>query len=140
MNDPIRSAMEKHALKPDFDSLLKLAAVLRSPEGCPWDQEQTMASLKDKLEEELAEVYEAVDRDHPEDISAEIGDLLFDIAILVRIAAEKGHVDPARMFDTTLRKYISRHTWVFGDDKADSPEEAIALWKRNKAQEKQTAG
>lgn len=123
--------------KKDFNHLLALAAKLRSPTGCPWDREQTIASMLECVVEEADEVKQAIENGDHENLAEELGDLLFQIIMISQIAKEHKYFT---MDDVTKRiadKIVSRHTWVFGKDKAKTPEEAIAIWKLNKAKEKE---
>jgi len=125
-------------MKPDFNNLLELAALLRSPDGCPWDRQQTIQSMAEHLAEEAEEVKEAIEKNDHSNLKEELGDLLFQIVIIAQIAKEQGEFDMDDVMKVIDHKIRSRHTWVFGDDKADTPEEALALWKKNKEKEKQS--
>lgn len=119
-----------------FSQLVELAKKLRAPGGCPWDQKQTIESLMECIEEEAEEVKEAIKKkDHP-NLKEELGDLLFSIIMVMNIAEEEEHFSPADVMAAIEEKVISRHTWVFGDDKAETAEEALALWKKNKEKER----
>ena len=74
-----------------FDDLREITAVLRSPEGCPWDREQTLESLQKHLKEEAQEVFQAVEARDMENLCEELGDVLFQVMINSQIASEKGH-------------------------------------------------
>ena len=76
-----------------FEKLIELMNVLRSPEGCPWDQEQTRETLKPMLIEEAHEVLEALDLDDSDHLCEELGDLLFQILFHCKIADERGEFD-----------------------------------------------
>lgn len=117
--------------------LAELAEKLRSETGCPWDREQTIASILECMEEEVGEVREAIENGDHENLCEELGDVLFQVIMISQIAREKGYFNLQDVVKTISEKIISRHTWVFGDDKASTPEEALALWKRNKEVEKQ---
>jgi len=119
-----------------MEELLKLAKKLRAPDGCPWDREQTIQSLMKCIEEEAEEVIEAVQKDDLENLKEELGDLLFNIAMVMNIAEEKEYFTTEEVFEAIQEKIISRHTWVFGDDKVETAEEALALWKKNKEKER----
>ena len=116
----------------EFDKLVKLARFLRSKKGCPWDREQTLASLSKSVEEESQELIAAIQKkDHP-NLKEEIGDLLFNLIMLSQIAEEQKLFKLKDTLKDIEQKILSRHTWVFGKDKAKTAEEAIAIWKRNK--------
>lgn len=119
-----------------FSTLVKLAKRLRAPGGCPWDQKQTIESLMKCIEEEADEVKEAIKKkDHP-NLKEELGDLLFSMIMVMNIAEEGEHFTAHDVMKAIEEKIRSRHTWVFGSDKAATAEEALALWRRNKQKEK----
>jgi tetrapyrrole methylase family protein/MazG family protein len=119
-----------------FDDLVKITAKLRSPEGCPWDREQTFGSLKQYLANESQEVFEAVDNNDMENLCEELGDVLFQILINSRIAEENGDFTIYDVIDGICRKMVRRHPHVFGNVKVNSVEEGTALWNQIKMQEK----
>ena len=110
--------------------------MLRSPEGCPWDREQTLESLQKHLKEEAQEVFQAVEARDMENLCEELGDVLFQVMINSQIASEKGHFSVDDVIDGICRKMVRRHPHVFGDVKVNSVEEGNALWKQIKMQEK----
>ncbi len=122
--------------------LLDVVAVmdrLRSPGGCPWDAEQTHASLVPYLLEESHEAIEAIESGDPAHMQEELGDLLLQIAFQARVAQEH----PRRPFDIDdvaaglVDKLVRRHPHVFADDPADTPAAVEANWETIKAGEKQ---
>ena len=120
-----------------IDELLKLAKILRDPDkGCPWDRERVLADFPKLLIEETEEIREAINKSDWTNLKEEIGDVLFNLCLLMQVAEEDGHFTSKEVTDAIEQKIISRHTWVFGKDKASTPEEALALWKKNKAAEK----
>jgi len=123
-------------MKNSFQNLLDIAKKLRSPTGCPWDREQTIESMLKCVREEAAEVEEAIEKGDNENLREELGDLLFQIVMICQIASEKGLFTMKEVMEDISKKLIERHSWVFGSDKVSTPEEAIAQWKKNKAQKK----
>mgnify|MGYP001578501716 CR=1 FL=1 len=121
-----------------FDTLVKLAKRLRAPGGCPWDQKQTIESLMKCIEDESEEVSAAIKNKDHANLKEELGDLLFSMIMVMNIAEEEAHFTHKDVMKAIEEKIISRHTWVFGEDKAATPEEALALWKKNKEKEKST--
>ncbi len=115
-----------------FQELLDICKKLRSEEGCPWDRKQDYESMKKCIIEESAEVAEAIEKNDIPNLEEELGDLLFNILLIAQIASEKGDFDMKSVMEKIGEKIISRHTWVFGTDKAETAEEALALWKKNK--------
>lgn len=120
----------------NFLNLIEIAKKLRGENGCPWDKEQTLASLAPKIKEEAQELIEAVEKNDAENIEEELGDVLFTLIMLAQIAEEKGHFSLESAMEKVGEKFISRHTWVFGEDEASTPEDALALWTKNKEKEK----
>lgn len=121
---------------PQIQKILKLAEKLRSENGCPWDRKQTIDSMCKYLHDELQELEEAVEKRDFENIEEEAGDILFSLVLLIQIASEKNKVSFKNVLDKIEEKIITRHTWVFGDDKAETAEEALELWRKNKKKEK----
>ncbi len=119
-----------------FKTLLEISAKLRAEGGCPWDRQQTLETMKPLLLEETQEVVEALDKGDMENLEEEIGDLLFCLIMMSQIAHEAKHFDMGTVLEKIAKKLIDRHTWVFGDDKAETAEEALALWKKNKLTER----
>ncbi len=119
-----------------FKDFVDIVATLRSENGCPWDREQTFESLKQYLANESQEVFEAIDKKDMENLCEELGDVLYQVVINSQIAAEKGLFTIDDVIAGISRKMIRRHPHVFGDARADTPEEGLALWEAIKAQEK----
>ncbi|MGB8009988.1 MAG: nucleoside triphosphate pyrophosphohydrolase [Terriglobales bacterium] len=111
-------------------------ARLRAPGGCPWDREQTFDTIKPYTLEETYEVLEAIDnRDWPE-LTGELGDLLLQVLFYSEMAREAGHFSVDDVLDRLSNKLVDRHPHVFGDVKADTPEEVLRNWEALKAEEK----
>ncbi|MBS6955213.1 MAG: MazG family protein [Enterocloster asparagiformis] len=119
-----------------FEDLTNIIAELRSDHGCPWDKEQTYESLKKCLADETQEVFEAVDNKDMENLCEELGDVLLQVVLYSQIAKEEGAFTIDDVIEGISRKMVRRHPHVFGDIKVNSPEEALALWKEIKLQEK----
>ena len=119
-----------------FDDLIGIIAELRSDHGCPWDKEQTFESLKKCLADETQEVFEAVDNKDMENLCEELGDVLLQVVLYSQIAKEAGAFTIDDVIDGISEKMVRRHPHVFGDIEVNSPEEALALWKDIKLQEK----
>ena len=123
--------------KYDFDELVHIIAELRSEHGCPWDRAQTFESLKKCLQDETEEVFQAIDKRDMENLCEELGDVLLQVVLNSRIAEEQGFFTIEDVIDGLCRKMIRRHPHVFGDAKALTPEESLALWQEIKRQEKE---
>lgn len=119
-----------------FDDVVKIAALLRSQKGCPWDRQQTIKSMLEHFAEEAEEVKDAIEKGDHENLKEELGDLLFNIVMISQIAKEQKLFNMDSVMTDIVKKIKTRHTWVFGKDKAKTPEEALILWQRNKAKEK----
>jgi MazG family protein len=124
-----------------FDDLIRIMATLRGPGGCPWDRVQTLATLRPFLLEETYEALEALDTGDSASLREELGDLLFEIVFLSRIAEEQGDFTIADAIDGVAQKLVRRHPHVFGDaDKLSQPEEVLGRWEELKAAERAAAG
>ncbi len=123
-----------------LDSLLALMARLRGNGGCPWDREQTRASLKPYLLEEAYEVLEAIDEGSRDHLIEELGDLLFQVVFHCEIAGELGEFTMADVLDRLADKMIRRHPHVFGDRVVADAREALAQWERIKHDEGDGSG
>ncbi len=120
----------------NFSKLVDIVKILRSKKGCPWDLEQTISSMGEFLSKEADEVKEAIEKIDHSNLKEELGDLLFNILLIARIAEEQKLFSLEQVLEGIIRKITDRHTWVFGKDKAKTTEEALALWHKNKKQEK----
>lgn len=120
-----------------FDALISLARYLRTPEGCPWDREQNAARFAAFAEEEARELSEAFAQSGNDDIEEEFGDVFFCLLASAAAAEEEGRFTLESALRKAHEKMIRRHDHVFGETKAATPEEAIAMWNRIKAAEKE---
>jgi MazG family protein len=109
---------------------------LRAPDGCPWDREQTPASVAPYLLEEAFEAVEAVERGEPAAVAAELGDALFQVAFMSRLFAERGDFGLATVIAGVEAKMRRRHPHVFGEAKAETTEDVRAIWGQVKSQER----
>lgn len=121
-----------------FDDLVAIVARLRAPDGCPWDREQTPASARTFLLEEVYELVEAIDSRDIDAIREELGDLLFNIVLLAQMYAEQGEFDLAEVARGIADKMVRRHPHVFGegDERSASRRDIAANWDRIKARER----
>lgn len=123
-----------------FERLREIVEILRSPEGCPWDREQTHESLRKHLIEETCEVLETIDRYDPDGMREELGDLLLQIMLHAQMEAETGMFTIWDVIQGLNEKLIRRHPHVFGEKKAKDAQEALKNWNQMKAQEKKDSG
>jgi MazG family protein len=122
-----------------FAGLVAVQARLRAPGGCPWDREQTHATLKTYLIEEAYEVLDALENGSPGDLTEELGDLLLQVLFHADLAREAGTFDISDVITGIHEKMVRRHPHVFGDVKAKTSSEVLRNWAQIKASEKQTA-
>lgn len=121
----------------EMQALLELMARLRDPEnGCPWDREQTYATIVPHTIEEAYEVADAIAREDWEELQSELGDLLFQVVFYAQIAREEGRFDFADVARGIVEKMTRRHPHVFGDEFYATATEQTAAWERIKASEK----
>lgn len=119
-----------------FAKLVAIMATLRGQKGCPWDRRQRMEDLKPFLIEETYEVLEAIDKGDDQGLREELGDLLFHIIFLSRIAEENGAFCIADVIAGIATKMRRRHPHVFGQEEASDAQQVEANWRRIKAAEK----
>ena len=127
---------EPNPAAPAMDRLLEIMARLRAPDGCAWDREQTPATLKPQMLEEVYEVIEAIDAGSPAHLTEELGDLLLHIVFQAQIASEAGDFTFADVANGIADKLVRRHPHVFGDTKTDDPAKIVAQWNELKKAEK----
>src|SRR6202453_3012341 len=122
----------------DIDRLLEIMAALRTPKtGCPWDLEQTFATIAPYTLEEAYEVADAIARNDLSDLQEELGDLLLQVVFHARMAQEQDAFDFGDVVEAITAKLIRRHPHVFGERRAANPEAVKGLWDEIKAQEKE---
>ena len=127
----------------NFNDLVELMHRLRSPNGCPWDREQTYATLAPMLLEEAYEAFEAVEAartGRPEELRDELGDLLFQVVFYAQVAKERGEFEISDVTDAIHSKMVRRHPHVFGDVRADDSAAVLRNWESMKAEERRASG
>src|SRR5207253_9847730 len=124
----------------EFARLVDIMATLRSENGCPWDREQTIDTLKPFVLEEAYEVLDAIDRHDHAALREELGDFLFEAVFLAQLEAEAGHFTIADSVKSIADKLVRRHPHVFarqsGEAPLDSAGQVRARWEEIKAQER----
>ncbi len=120
----------------NFDDLLEILAILRSPNGCPWDREQTEKSILKNVVEEAYELVDAVEQGDDFMIVEETGDLILQSAFYVLFGEEGSRYTRNDVLSDLCKKLITRHTHVFGEDKAVKASDALSVWNSNKIVEK----
>jgi tetrapyrrole methylase family protein/MazG family protein len=118
------------------NSVQRVVAHLRSPQGCPWDREQSHRSLRSAVIEEAYEVVDAIDDADSHHLTEELGDLFLLVAMLAQIADEAGEFSLEDVYDHISRKLIRRHPHVFAEASATTPDEVIATWEGVKRSER----
>jgi ATP diphosphatase len=121
----------------DIERLLEIMATLRDPQrGCPWDREQTFATIVPHTIEEAYEVADAIERGDMDELCDELGDLLFQVVFYARMAEEAGHFDFSAVVAAIIAKLTRRHPHVFGEARVDNAAQQSEEWERHKAAER----
>ncbi len=123
-----------------IEDLMQMMAQLRAPEGCPWDREQTYATLAPMLIEEAYEMIEAAEAENWEELRDELGDVLFQLVFYSQLAAEAGQFSLHDSITRVYEKMWRRHPHVFGNETANSTAEVLANWEAIKADERKAVG
>lgn len=132
--------MSTDAPLPGLHQLLATVARLRAPDGCPWDRQQTTASMGPHLVEEAFEAADALRTGDDASTREELGDVLVNVAMIGQIASEQGRFDVDAVAAGAAAKLVRRHPHVFGDRKADSAETAYRTWEAQKHTERRDDG
>ncbi|MFT7676237.1 MAG: MazG family protein [Planctomycetota bacterium] len=143
MSDSLRPPEPVSADDPRIEAMRHLLGVidrLRAPDGCPWDLEQTEASMAPCLIEEAHELQEAIENESPEARASEAGDVLMNVALIARIAEQEGSWDLADATNDSVAKLVRRHPHVFGDLEAADTGEVLRNWEAIKRQERGAKG
>lgn len=120
----------------EIEDLLKIMQILRGENGCPWDREQTHASIRQNLLEEAYEAADAIDTRDTAALCEELGDVLLQVVFHCEMERERGSFDFSAVADGVCKKLILRHPHIFGDVKADTADEVLKNWDRIKKEEK----
>ena len=128
--------MNRAEILEQFSKLLDVMDDLR--EKCPWDQKQTMETIRTLTIEETYELSEAIIENNPEEIKKELGDILLHIVFYSKIGSEKGQFDVGEVCKSLIEKLIRRHPHIYGQVKVDGAEEVLQNWEQIKLQEKGT--
>ncbi len=125
-------------MKHGFNDLVETFAVLRGPNGCPWDKKQTHESLIKCLRNESQELIEAIEKKDDENMKEELGDVLLQVLMHSQIAAEEGKFTIEDVMEGLYDKLHRRHPHVFGEHaKAATAEEALEVWREMKKKERE---
>ena len=118
--------------KSSFDELVEIMARLRSPDGCPWDRQQTHATLKPYLLEEAYEALEAIDQGDGDELCKELGDVLLQVVFHAQIAAEEERFGIEEVGRAIVDKLVRRHPHVFGEVEVDGSDQVLRNWEQIK--------
>ncbi|MBR3605745.1 MAG: nucleoside triphosphate pyrophosphohydrolase [Candidatus Gastranaerophilales bacterium] len=119
-----------------LDELIKTIEILRSPQGCQWDREQTHQSIRQNMLEEAYEAAEAIDENNPEHIKEELGDVLLQVVLQSQIAKDNNEFDIQDVARALNEKLIHRHPHVFGEIKTNDTKTILENWEKLKLEEK----
>ena len=119
-----------------MEDLVAVLRRLRAPDGCPWDRAQTHASIRINAIEEAYELVDAIDADDPAKICEEAGDVIMQAVFHTLIEEERGNFSMTDVLSGVCEKLITRHTHVFGQDRATGADGALSVWEKNKMKEK----
>ncbi len=120
----------------DFQALVHVIERLLAPDGCPWDREQTLQSMRSSLVEETYEVIEAINDQNDPHLEEELGDLLFNVLFLCKLGEKEQRLTLAGVLQHITEKLIRRHPHIFGAAKVKSSEEVLQQWEDIKKKEK----
>ena len=127
--------------KNSIESLKKIISLveqLRGENGCPWVKEQTFVKHIDELKKEVQEVEDAIGNGDKNNLEEELGDVLWDLLMLIKISEDEYGFKLEDIINEICKKMIRRKPYIFGDEKADTIEEANKIWKRVKEEEKKS--
>ncbi len=137
MNSPAGQTPLFDQLLPAFQALCEVVAKLRGPDGCPWDREQTLETIKPFTLEETYELLEAIDSGDDAAIVEELGDVLLQVILDAQIGSDEGRFGLVEIVEGLTRKLVDRHPHVFGDTTAETAEEVKQNWDVAKQAQKQ---
>jgi MazG family protein len=135
-----KSKLKPSAVGPAFEKLVGVMSRLRAPGGCPWDREQTHATLRTYLIEEAYEVLDALDSTDDAKFAEELGDLLLQVLFHAQIAHEEGRFDITDVIRAIHDKMVRRHPHVFGDTTAKTAADVLRNWEIIKKEERAKSG
>jgi tetrapyrrole methylase family protein/MazG family protein len=127
---------DERLLFKNFSKLREIISVLRGPEGCPWDKEQTHETLKRYLIEETYEVIDAIDHGDIDHLIEELGDVLLQVMLHAQIGQDEGYFSIADVIEGIAEKMVRRHPHVFGSVEVENTDEVLQNWEEIKKQEK----
>ncbi|MAG08518.1 nucleotide pyrophosphohydrolase [Candidatus Woesearchaeota archaeon] len=123
-------------MKQSFEELVKVNRILLGEKGCAWDRKQTFDTIKKTMLSEAQEVKEAIEKKDYENLKEELGDLLYNVIFLSRMAEKKNLFSIKDVLVASKEKIVGRHAHVFGDQKLDDLKKISEQWHRIKEEEK----
>lgn len=120
----------------NLKQLIETISILRSPQGCPWDREQTHKSLRENLLQETYEALDAIDKENDDNLKEELGDVLLQVVLHSQIASEENKYTIEDVAKGITDKLIRRHPHVFSDIKVKDSDEVMVNWEKIKRKEK----
>lgn len=138
--DPVQALPLEEQRGQSFPRLVELMQRLLAPDGCPWDREQTPASLRRYVLEEACEVIDAIESGDPAALREELGDLALQVVFLAELARNEGTFGPDDVVKGIVDKLVYRHPHVFSDVEVSDSSEVLKNWERLKAAEKKDRG
>ncbi len=120
----------------DLDDLMEILRRLRAPDGCPWDRAQSHGSIRINAIEEAYELVDAIDCGDPDKMREESGDVIMQAAFHTLLEEERANFTMTDVLSEVCEKLITRHTHVFGQDRASDDKSALTVWEKNKMTEK----
>ena len=135
-----RQPAPTESLGEKFEQLVAIMRTLRAPGGCPWDREQTHASLRPFVLEETYEVLEAIDTANMQELREELGDYLYEAVFLAQISEEAGEFSIGDAIDAIRDKLVRRHPHVFAQAEDITTGQVIERWETMKAREREAKG
>ena len=138
MNNTVSKNPE--AISRQVTRLIEIIDILRAPNGCPWDREQTPETVKKYILEECYELADAIDSNDPDEACEELGDIFFMLLFIGRMYEENGDFEIARSLKLIEEKMIRRHPHIFSDVKVNSTRDVTANWQKIKAGEAKKKG
>ncbi|MBE5732844.1 MAG: MazG family protein [Clostridiales bacterium] len=123
----------------EFNDLMRVMRRLTAPDGCPWDKVQTHESIRENMLEEAYEAVDAIDNNDIDNMIEEMGDVLLQVVFHCDMATREGEFNFNDVISGVCEKLVSRHTHIFGENKANDEAEALGFWEKAKAKEKHYA-
>lgn len=123
-----------------FDEFVRMIAILRGPEGCPWDRAQDHLSLRRHMLEEAYEAVSAIEVGDDAELADELGDVLLQVVLHAQIASDEGRFDIDEVVSRISDKIVRRHPHIFGDKTAETPDDVVVHWNAIKREEKADGG